>query len=232
MTRNSNILLLTGIFQTHPTIFPMNFCIQKGYSGREALAIRASAGSLGCGFVHSDVALEGMIPIGSVEFCLPVFGLHERLFIPDFLSSMMNRGWGTLLGTDRLDEASFVKDLTEWKSDWKSGVYPAGAVIPDGFWLVSEPVSFIQEWRYYVAGGEVLTTGWYMGEDEDEPAPLINVAWPSDFSGAVDFGRLPDGRMALVEAHAPFACGWYGEGLKDYALWMAAAWDCREWWIR
>jgi hypothetical protein len=88
----------------------------------------------------------------------------------------------------------------------------------------------VNEWRYYVANGDVVTTGWYRGEDEDKPAPELPVEWPEGFSGAVDFGELEDGHLALVEAHAPFACGWYGERHEDYARWQLEAWKCSEWW--
>jgi hypothetical protein len=64
--------------------------------------------------------------------------------------------------------------------------------------LFSSVVKFTQEWRYYIANGKVLTTGWYDGDNEDEIAPELNVNYPSGYCGAVDFGRLETGEIALV----------------------------------
>lgn len=83
-----------------------------------------------------------------------------------------------------------------------------------------------------MADGDLITTGWYDGNDENEDAPMVGAMWPKGFSGAVDFGRLIDGRIALVECHAPFACGWYGDDHKDYALWLAIGWETRDWWLK
>ena len=88
-------------------------------------------------------------------------------------------------------------------------------------------MAFTNEWRFYVAEGRVLAAFWYSGVDEDKPAPSISVPWPSGYCGAVDFGELEDGRVALVEAQHPFACGWYGrlsEG-SIYAQWITAGWN-------
>lgn len=210
------------------------FCVQRGYSGREVNAVLSSAASLGVEVCWSVEALAGWVPVGTVEWCGPVFGKHRVNFFPEFLEGLMGRKFmrtGWLSGAE-LCEDGFVKAVWMWKSEWESAVYPAGTVLPAGDWWVVEPVVFEQEWRYYVAGGRVVTTGWYLGEDEDEPAPVLDVAWPAGFSGAVDFGRLADGRMALVECHAPFACGWYGERHRDYAEWLLESWRHREWWLR
>lgn len=206
------------------------FCIQRGYSGREVNAILSSAAALGVEVCWSKDALEGWVPVGSVEFGELVFGRNRKEFYPVFLLSMMHRDYSGRTG-GMIYEPRFVKDGTAWKSDWESGVYPAGTVLEDRpFWII-EPVTFTQEWRYYVANGKVVTTGWYQGHDEDEPAPELGIEWPEGFSGACDFGRLDDGRLALVECHAPFACGWYGEHHKDYAEWLLEGWKHREWWF-
>lgn len=50
----------------------------------------------------------------------------------------------------------------------------------------------------------------------------LDVAFPSHFCGAVDFGRLKNGKLALVENNLPYACGWYGPYLegKIYGKWL------------
>lgn len=206
------------------------FCIQKGYRGREVNAVLDGAHGMGVEVCWSGEALDGWVPMGTVEFCLPVMGEHRVDFFPGFLHSWLNRKvWKEDGGNAR--KGVFVKDATRWKSDFESRVFEKMEPVCLGEWWVSEVVTFVQEWRYYVAGGELVATGWYAGDDEDEPAPAVGVDWPANFSGAVDFGRLDDGRIALVEAHAPFACGWYGEHHKDYAEWLWRAWQTRDWWL-
>jgi hypothetical protein len=34
----------------------------------------------------------------------------------------------------------------------------------------------------------------------------------------------------LVECHAPFACGWYGDDPCLYAEWQRIAWQHSDWW--
>jgi hypothetical protein len=117
-----------------------------------------------------------------------------------------------------------VKSADRYK-DYPAKVLRTGDKWPmSGRFIVSEPVTFVQEWRYYVANGEVLASGWYDGNDENEPAPALPIAWPAGFSGAVDFGRLADGRIALVESHHPYACGWYGDDSEMWVLWLIEGW--------
>ena len=207
------------------------FCLQRGYSGREIAAVMCSVHQMGLKIAHESVCPEGWIPVGTVEFGEEVFGECRKDFYPEFLWDWIRRDVLLMMGPDVLAKPLFVKSALKWKSDWESGVYPSNTVLVKGLWLVSEPVTFVQEWRYYVANGRVVTTGWYIGHDDDEPAPDLGIEWPDGFSGAVDFGRLDDGRMALVECHAPFACGWYGERHEDYARWLFESWTSRDWWL-
>lgn len=178
-----------------------------------------------------DSPQEDEIPIGTVEFCAPSFGPHRIDFYPLFLRDHMHRQlMCTTVG--QLYKLKFVKDALAWKSEFESKVYPVGFTLPAGCWWVVEPVTFMNEWRYYVANGEVVTTGWYAGDDENCNAPPLDVEWPDGFSGAVDFGQLSTGDLALVECHAPFACGWYGENHEDYLLWQRDAWAHRDWWLK
>ena len=118
----------------------------------------------------------------------------------------------------------FVKSAEFYKA-WPAKIVKKGEKLPDGKLLISDVVEFVQEWRYYVANGEVLATGWYDGSDEDEPAPDLNIKWPKHFCGAVDFGRLSTGEIALVESQHPYACGWYGDDHKAYIEWLIKGWE-------
>ena len=91
----------------------------------------------------------------------------------------------------------------------------------------SEPVVFLNEWRYYVANGRVLAAHWYFGDEEKTPdAPTLDISWPEGFCGAVDFGERQDGRIELIESQHAAACGWYG-GLAEgetFARWLDEGW--------
>jgi len=210
----------------------MEILIQPDYDGREVIKAIQGCRSLGiqwrCG--SSATATPESAPIGDVEFCESVlahlgYGRPVPDFYPEFLHDVMLRKWDRIrvTGTEFLVGDWFVKSGDGYKVG-KTGLRPDGYRLPCGWNYVSEPVAFVQEWRYYVANGEVLASGWYDGSDEDEPAPELFVEWPETFSGAVDFGRLSDGRIALVESHHPYACGWYGDDSEMWVLWLTEAW--------
>ena len=66
--------------------------------------------------------------------------------------------------------------------------------------------------------------GWYDGNNENEPAPYLNIKFPRGWCGAIDFGRLDNGKICLVESQHPFACGWYGEDSSAYVTWLIEGW--------
>ncbi len=223
----------------------MKFALQPGLSSREVIAVMNAARRLR----HEYEVWPGrpnpgdhLIPIGDVDYCESYWSPevrqdwshYARDFYPDFLTNWLHRkvGYATFGQYDTTDYSAtrrrdiFLKTAKCWKSDFVSRVVRWDEHVPLDWYYWSEPVFFIQEWRYYVADGRVITTGWYKGRDEDEPAPTLwDVKWPSFYSAAVDFGRLEDGRIALVEAHAPFACGHYSDSHEDYVRWQADAWQ-------
>lgn len=208
----------------------MRFCLQSGESTREKTAIYTGARKLGYEVTSVEHCPPGCIPIGTVEFCEAVAPEQPKIkdFYPEFLASRLLRSVflaSVFSASATVCTPRFFKPATKWKSEFESRVVAAGESVPEDYYWLSEIVEFAQEWRYYVACGTVICSGWYAGLDEDEPAPVLDVQWPSDYSGAVDFGRLLDGRIALVEAHAPFACGWYGEDPREYTYWQAEAWN-------
>lgn len=208
------------------------FCLQRNRLDREQLAVINSSYDLGVGYIESLKALPDRIPVGSVEFCEPVFGEQPTVkkFYPPFLKPWVKRRISFSFGSITIERDKFVKCATEWKADTPARIRERGYYLWSGLWYLSDVVNFEQEWRYYVACGEIITTGWYAGKDFDEPAPQLHVHWPKGFSGAVDFGRTDKGQVELVEAHAPFACGWYGDNAEDYTIWQALAWEHRGYW--
>lgn len=208
--------------------------LQPGDSTRESLHAWKGSNKLGVEVALTDRIQPYDVPVGDVPFCQSVMARQgiacpKPDFYPTWLSHWMHRMW-TIREQSRMYEHNasgkwFVKSADEFK------VYPSRILNPGNSWpstgrfIVSEVVQFVQEWRYYVADGEVIATGWYDGNDEEEPAPELGIDWPAGFCGAVDFGRLSTGELALVESHPPFACGWYGEDPELFVLWLIAGWE-------
>jgi hypothetical protein len=206
--------------------------IQPHFDGREVIKAMQGCRELGVEWIcgPADYAGPDSVPIGDVEFCESVLahlGYARPVpdFYPGFISGWMHRTWDRICvtGSEFLTCPMFVKSGGGYKVG-ETGLKPEGYRLPRGIVYLSEPVQFVQEWRYYVANGEVLASGWYDGSDENEPAPVLPIAWPKTLSGAVDFGRLADGRIALVESHHPYACGWYGDDSEMWVLWLIEAW--------
>lgn len=199
--------------------------IQPGPSSRETVKAIEGAGKLGydVGWGNPETTL-GKVPVGSVDYCEEWLGFSPRPdFYPDFLSGWMRRLHWSICGGIESRRRCFAKSAERYKS-FPARIYDAGDILPDGWVRASDVVEFTQEWRYYVADGCVLATGWYDGDDEDEPAPDLNINWPAGFCGAVDFGRLSTGRIALVESHHPYACGWYGDDSAAFVMWLVEGW--------
>lgn len=217
--------------------------LQPGPSGREQIAARKAARSLGIEMVSGNAIQPGDVPVGDVPFCSEIMrrqgiAVPKPDFYPEFLSEWMHRTFAiqdhTRMGSDRVFFSWFVKAADEYKA------YPARILNArdrwpvDGRFIMSEVVNFTQEWRYYLADGQLVTSGWYDGNNEDEPAPSLSIDWPKGFCGAVDFGRLDTGKIALVESHHPFACGerdagffggWYGDDAELFVLWLIEGWE-------
>lgn len=207
------------------------FCIQPEFADtRESMAVIKGCRALGWDYCCRRECPPDAIPVGSVEFCEQSLPAETAPidFFPEFLRGHLHREVvGPRLIREPLPEPRFVKLATAWKSRaFPSQVVAAGEWVPtDILFYSAEPVRFVQEWRYYVSDRAVLATGWYDGLDEEEPAPpLPRIDWPNGYCGAVDFGRLSTGQLALVEAHAPFAAGWYGDDHSAYTMWLAEGW--------
>lgn len=212
--------------------------IQPAFSGREGLKGMTGARMLGLecawGSACTPEIQQQFAPIGSVEFCEAWLQKPPAPdFYPEFLWPWLHRQIVKLYvvpGVQKeLWKPQFAKSGDRYKAT-DAVVLPERHVITNltektQLWYLSDVVEFRQEWRYYVADGQVLATGWYSGTDDDEPAPELPVRWPDGYCGAVDFGRMADGRLALVEAHHPYACGWYGDDPAAWVRWVLRGWE-------
>lgn len=206
-------------------LFLVNFVIQRSYHDRGVLAVCSTRPYR----ISPDLVLKpGEVPLGSVEWterCLCRSVAPD--YLPTFLSDHLHRRVWTETSWP-LGKRCFIKPLYRHKA-WKAKVYSGRGYSgkKKGPYLCSEVVRFRNEYRYYVANGKVLSGWWYWGDSQDTeqrhegPNPpdapsLPEISWPQDYCGAVDFGELWDsGQLVLIEANAPFSCGWYGE--REYA---------------
>ena len=102
---------------------------------------------------------------------------------------------------------------------------------------VSEPVTWLSEFRYYVESGEVIGFGRYDGGPDDLPEPDLSAVKimaseffktpgaPSAFS--LDVGVLGTGKTALIECNDAWALGYYRGTLshKDYIKMLWKRWS-------
>jgi hypothetical protein len=170
---------------------------------------------------------DGFISCGTVEWCENFLPKEKTVpnYYPEFLKDHLFR---KVWVTDKWPMASgiFIKPALKHKKF--SGFTTIGGYSKKkrGPYWCSEAVSFTNEWRYYVADGKILTGEWYSGDGVNTPdAPKLNIKIPEDYCGALDFGTLKSGELALVEANGPYACGWYGKDNKIYVEWLARGWN-------
>lgn len=155
----------------------------------------------------------GYAAVGSVAWVEQCLGKKIKPdYFPKFLSKYVTRHVFDYDGDWALKPASnFIKPADQYKRF--DGHVLGLQDLPAKPWVCSEIVKFTNEWRYYVLNGKVIDKSWYLGDTESE-APQIDVDW-GDWSGTADFGTLEDGRIELVEAHHPVACGWYPSDKKN-----------------
>jgi hypothetical protein len=169
---------------------------------------------------------EGYIPCGTVEWCEKFLPKEKTVpdYYPEFLKDHLFR---KVWKADKwpLGQRVFIKPADSHKrfsGKISTGKYKGKKRGP--YWC-SEIVSFTNEWRYYVADGKVLTGEWYLGDEINEPnAPELSIKVPEGYCGALDFGALTTGELALVEAQPPYACGWYGKKHELYVEWLIKGW--------
>lgn len=214
----------------------MKFYIQSGYEGKETSCIALNYDKSEFNYSARN-GYEGEIPVGSVEFVENILGYNPTPnYYPSFLEKYFHREirWQESLNSiTEEDSCFFIKPADKNKRfesriacyydqfepnfrSWQTGPY----------WF-SDIVHFKEEWRYYIANGEQLAAYWYKGEEREIEAPELNIKWPKNFCGAVDFGRLYNEKLTLVENNFPYACGWYGsysEG-KIYGEWLEKGWN-------
>jgi hypothetical protein len=167
---------------------------------------------------------KDFIPVGSTKWCENF--IDKNRIIPDyyplFLKDYMFR---KVWKTNKWPNSNvFIKPSDRFKRFTGFVINGESKRKRGPFWC-SEVVTFINEWRYYILNGEIIAAEWYSGDEINEPeAPQLNINIPNSYCGALDFGLLNTGKLALVEANFPYSCGWYGKNDKLYIKWLINGW--------
>jgi hypothetical protein len=179
------------------------------------------------GFRRASQVPPGWVPLGSVSWVEQVLGRHNTPdYFPAFARTHLHR---------------FICRVDEWPRDrvhvkpadrykrYPGHIKAAGGrgTRPGPHWA-SDVVTIINEWRYYIASGTVLAAHWYEGVpgSVESPPPPLPFTVPSTWCGTLDMGLLDNGNIALIEAHHPYACGWYGTigSGETYLSWLTSGW--------
>jgi len=177
--------------------------------------------------IKTDTFNFDYVHSGSVEYVLKI--LNKKIipnYYPEFLKNHLYRNtWKS--DTWILGKKLFVKPADKHKrfnGFCTFGTYSKKKKPP---YYYSDIINFTNEWRYYISNGKVLDAHWYMGDEINTPdAPPLNISIPNTFTGTLDFGTTTNNNeFALVEAHEPFGCGWYGKmGKEEYVQWLVDGW--------
>jgi len=134
----------------------------------------------------NDELPKDYLPSGSVEWCQQILGKKIKPnYYPEFLKNHLHRKvWKT--NEWPLGKRTFIKPADHYKrfdGFVTNGGYKGKKRSP---YYCSEVVKFINEWRYYVANGKVLTGEWYYGDEINTPdAPQLPLELPKDYCGAI-----------------------------------------------
>jgi hypothetical protein len=151
------------------------FYLQSGYDGKETATILFSYEKEDISHSARDKYFDFQIPVGSVEFVEQFIGQRKPFYYPTFLQDWFKR---KIWYSDSWPEQKcFIKPadrhkrfdaqiLTDLRRPRGFGGGSPTEIYVAPYWC-SEIVHFKEEWRYYVANGEVLAAYWYLGEEKD-----------------------------------------------------------------
>lgn len=225
--------------------------VLQNVSSVETRAIRSSCllndiPTANCSFeglaAYRDELKSGRaLPVGSVEFvrsAMAIAGITEpaNLSYPEGAQRFLGRRIrktkaGQVIGTWFVKPLTtkaftgFVFDTMSSDSSYseadRESLRIFMAMPADTPVWISEPVTFLSEWRYYVQKGTVVGSARYdpYGED-DAPEPdadivsqcLLAIGISTPF--AADFGVLDNGETILVESNDFWSLGLYGKALE------------------
>jgi hypothetical protein len=179
-------------------------------------------------------ATRGLVA-GMTEFDL-LFDL-PHLDYPNELREFLGRSVQTVTreGAETHKEPIFIKPVEEkaftgfvWRAQNPPIMYQAYP--KDGLVWISDPVSFVSEYRCFVMDGRILDVRLYKGDWSQAPDKRIVERAVDAYKGAprgyaLDIGVTDDGQTLLVEVNDGFALGHYGLKPRLYAELLEARWE-------
>ena len=205
------------------------FAVQQNDSSREALKLYelCTRNNIEHKVIkNKNKCPDEFVPCGSVEWCEQSLGCIIK---PNYYPGWTKDIWHRNIWYNNKWELRrvFVKPANRHKRFTgfiTTGTYKGKK---KGSLVYSDIVQFVDEWRYYISFGKVLTSAWYWGQHEDRVCPDLDniIKVPDSYSGALDIGLLSTGEYALVESNSPFACGHYSENHEAYFQWLIDGWD-------
>lgn len=227
--------------------------LQRNSALREGTAVRAYAEKVTLASIDeiSNLPKTGWMPVGSVEFCRAAMD-HQQVeppcvsTYPEHLRDFLHREtWldtaGNVLANGRrifVKPSEQLKLFTGFVWPDEDGQEIALKDLPaDEVLWCGEPVSFTQEWRYYICKGKIVGAGRYDDGEEENSVTEMMLHYaamemvkryrnaPAGYS--LDIGILDDGRVALVEANDGWALGLYSGSCStsDYFNLLVTRWD-------
>ncbi len=207
------------------------FMFEKGDTSKEMQIVSAICiqEDIKFKFVEvGDTYPNGFIPCGSVEFCEDVLGYHVKPnYFPDEFEHLIGREvWcSDKYPLDRKLEV-FIKPADRYKRfDGQILYFDTPYKSPP--YIFSDVVHFVNEWRIYMYRGIIFSAEWYAGDEintPDIPTDYLYKLQYTAFTGAVDVGVTDKDEFLIVEAHHPYACGWYGKKYKFFVQWLIHGW--------
>lgn len=97
--------------------------------------------------------------------------------------------------------------------------------------LVSDPVSFISEWRFFVLRQEIIGFSHYAGEFLVYPQPeavrraIRDYAEGAPIAYAIDFGVTTEDKTLVIEVNDAYALSCYGLQPSRYAEMLVSRWE-------
>ena len=173
--------------------------------------------------------LEGIVPIGSVEFVLKYLNdyynisnikplnIPKQLMKPEYLKRWVKIHQNNSNTINAGDTPIFVKDNTKIKG-W-TNIVEYNRVFPPGEYLISEYIEIDSEWRAFIFNNRLIGLQNYSGDFTIFPdvelikKMIFDFNYPSAYT--LDVG-INDKGTFVIECHDFFSCGLYG--FSDYKV--------------
>jgi len=182
--------------------------------------------------------VEGIIPVGSVEFVLEYLKRYHNisnikpLNIPqELLKFEYLKRWVGYNDSDTVKNvwhSTFIKDKAKIKGEIR--FLNKNEYFPKGEWLVSEFIDINSEWRTFVFNDELIGLQNYSGDFTMFPDVKLINKMIREYRGknpayTLDVGINQNGTF-LIEIHDFFSCGLYGfAGYRDLPRMFISTWN-------